>query len=303
MNIPREKVDTAPTIAGVDVERLGEVAFEVATEAARHVRRRRPELFGHTGTAPGTGNDVAPSAVSTKSTPTDPVTLADTESEELIRGLLKRLRPDDAVLGEEEGGTVEVPSGVRWVIDPIDGTVNFLYGIAAYAVSVAAQVDGRSVAGAVVAVARDVVYTATLSGGAYEVRDGVRTRLRANPISRVDLALVATGFGYDVERRRVQGELMSRLLPRVRDLRRIGAAALDLCMVASGAVDAHIEHGLSPWDWAAGALVAAEAGAIVRTPPPDSRSADGDATVAVAPGIADEFFALLDEIGALSPIS
>ena len=188
------------------------------------------------------------------------------------------------------------------MIDPIDGTVNFLYGIPAYAVSVAAQVDGRSVAGAVVDVARDVVYTATLSGGAYEVRDGVRTRLCANPISRVDLALVATGFGYDVERRRAQGELMSRLLPRVRDLRRIGAAALDLCMVASGAVDAHIEHGLSPWDWAAGALVAAEAGAIVRTPPPDSRSADGDATVAVAPGIGEEFFALLDEIGALKPI-
>ena len=149
MNIPRENADTAQTIAGVDVEKLGEVAFEVATDAARHVRRRRPELFGRTGTAPGTGNDVVPSAVSTKSTPTDPVTLADTESEELIRGLLKRLRPDDAVLGEEEGGTVEVPSGVRWVIDPIDGTVNFLYGLDNYAVSIGVAVNGELAAGAV----------------------------------------------------------------------------------------------------------------------------------------------------------
>ncbi|GAB36256.1 inositol monophosphatase family protein [Gordonia otitidis] len=302
MNIPREKVETIPTIAGVDVAQLGAVALEVATDAARHVRRRRPELFGRTGTSTVTGDD-SNTAVSTKSTPTDPVTLADTESEELIRSRLHRLRPDDAVLGEEEGGTVEVPSGVRWVIDPIDGTVNFLYGIPAYAVSVAAQIDGRSVAGAVVDVARDVVYTATSGGGAYELRDGERVRLRANPISRADLALVATGFGYDVDRRRAQGQLMARLLPRVRDLRRVGAAALDLCMVASGAVDAHIEHGLSPWDWAAGALVAAEAGAVVRTPPPESRSADGDATVAVAPGIADEFFGLLDEIGALAPLT
>ncbi|GAC48221.1 inositol monophosphatase family protein [Gordonia aichiensis] len=301
MNTPREKPDTTETIAGVDVERLGEVALEVATDAARHVRKRRPELFGRTGA--GEADEATSSAVSTKSTPTDPVTLADTESEDLIRSRLSRLRPGDAILGEEEGGSVEVPSGVRWVIDPIDGTVNFLYGIPAYAVSVAAQVDGKSVAGAVVDVARDVVYTATLSGGAYELRDGVRTRLHANPITCVDLALVATGFGYDVERRRAQGELMARLLPRVRDLRRVGAAALDLCMVASGAVDAHIEHGLSPWDWAAGALVASEAGALVRTPLPDSRSGDGDATVAVAPGIAEEFFGLLDEIGALSPIT
>lgn len=283
--------------AGVDaagVAALGAVAVEVASAAADHVRRRRPELFGADGPVDN--------GVAAKSTPTDPVTLADTESEELIRSRLGELRPGDAILGEEEGGSVEVPSGVRWVVDPIDGTVNFLYGIPAYAVSVAAQVHGRSVAGAVVDVARGVLYSATLGGGAWMHADGVRTPLRANGVDRLDMALVATGFGYAAQRRRAQGAIVAALLPRVRDVRRIGAAALDLCMVASGAVDAHFEHGLSPWDWAAGGLIAAEAGAVVLTPPPDSRSADGHATIAVASGIADEFITTLDEFGARRPL-
>lgn len=310
-------------MTSAQVDALVAVAVDVARAAANHVRRRRPELFGGgiellgrgaletageqsnsleagtfaAGDADFTEADVA-DAVSVKSTPTDPVTLADTETEQIIRDRLGDLRPDDQILGEEEGGSVAVPSGVRWVVDPIDGTVNFMYGIPAFAVSVAAQVDGRSVAGAVVDVARDVVYWAGVGCGAYAESAGRRQRLWANPVDRVDMALVATGFGYGAQRRAAQGQLIAQLLPLVRDVRRVGAAALDLCMVASGAVDAHFEHGLSPWDWAAGALIAAEAGAVVYTPPAESRSVDGIATIAAAPGIAEGFVALLDSIDA-----
>lgn len=277
-------------MAQVDVQALECVAIDVAQRAAEHVRRRRPELFAPDATTSG--------AVSTKSTPTDPVTLADTETEALIRAELHERRPGDEVLGEEAGGSVAVPSGVRWVVDPIDGTVNFMYGIPAYAVSIAAQVDGRSVAGAVIDVARAVTYSAALGHGAYLHAEGERIRLSCNPIDHLDVALVATGFSYDADRRAAQGAVVANLLPHIRDVRRVGAAALDLCMVASGAVDAHFEHGLSPWDWAAGGLIAAEAGAMVATPPPDSRSADGHATIAVAPGIAAQFLDVLDELGA-----
>lgn len=272
---------------------LSEIARRVAEEAAAHVRTRRVELFpasGHTGGA---------DAVSTKSTPTDPVTVADTETEQLIRELLARERPGDTVLGEEEGGSDEIPAGVRWVVDPIDGTVNFLYGVPAYAVSVAAQVDGVSLGGAVVDVARERTYWAAVGDGAWCQDRGEPSprRLRVNPVDDVSLALIATGFAYSEGRRRAQGAVLAGLLPKVRDLRRMGAAALDLCMVAAGAVDGHFEHGLSPWDWAAGALIAAEAGAVVVLPPATSRGADGYPTVAVAPGIAQEFLALLEECG------
>ncbi|GAB93358.1 inositol monophosphatase family protein [Gordonia rhizosphera] len=289
-------------------DELERVAIEVARRAADHVRTRRPELFGpqpgHDPRSVAAGDAGAgAAAVSLKSTPTDPVTLADTETEQLIRSELSARRPDDEILGEEAGGSVQVPSGVRWVIDPIDGTVNFMYGVPAYAVSVAAQVDGRSVAGAVVDVARAITYSAALGSGAFIDTGQGRTPMCCNRIDSVDLALVATGFSYDARRRAAQGAIIAELLPRVRDIRRIGAAALDLCMVASGAVDAHFEHGLSPWDWAAGGLIAAEAGARVITPPPDSRSSDGHPTIAVAPGIADAFIGMLDELDARRPMS
>lgn len=277
---------------------LAALACTIAGEAAAHVRARRPELFAASGHDGGAG------AVSTKSTPTDPVTVADTETEILIRELLHRARPGDAILGEEAGGSDEAPAGVRWVVDPIDGTVNFLYGIPAYAVSVAAQIDGVSVAGAVVDVAREVLYWASAGDGAWSRGpwESAPRRLQANPVDDVALALVATGFGYAPERREAQGALLARLLPQIRDVRRVGAAALDLCMVASGAVDVHFEHGLSPWDWAAGSLIAAEAGAVVVVPPADSRAADGHPTVAAAPGIADEFLAVLTELGGMAQL-
>ncbi|GAB09357.1 inositol monophosphatase SuhB [Gordonia araii NBRC 100433] len=275
---------------------LVEVAVAVAERAAAHVRTRRPELFG--AAAPSEDADV----VRTKSAPTDPVTIADTEAEAVIRAELARLRPDDAILGEEGGGAREVPTGVRWVVDPIDGTVNFLYGIPAYAVSVAAQLDGRSIAGAVVDVARGATYHAALGGGAFRTDASGAVRLSASAAREPALALVATGFAYAADRRREQAAILSELLPRVRDIRRIGAAAIDLCLVAEGAVDAHYEHGLSPWDWAAGALIAAEAGAVVATPSADSRADAGDVTLAIAPGLADALTAVLSDTGALAAL-
>ncbi len=274
--------------------------MRIATAAAAHVRSRRPEVFGGVGVSRMAD---APESVQAKSTPTDPVTVVDTETEQVVRELLSGLRPDDRILGEEGGGSTESIAGVRWVVDPIDGTVNFLYGIPAYAVSVAAQVDGRSVAGAVVDVARELTYSAALGHGASSVAaDGRTTELRCNEIDSVSMALLATGFGYASERRAEQGRLIADLLPRVRDIRRIGSAALDLCMVASGLVDAHFEHGLSPWDWAAGSLIASEAGAWIRLPSANTMSADGDVVVACAPGIAAELDAVFGEVGVYAAI-
>ncbi|WP_186626630.1 inositol monophosphatase family protein [Rhodococcus sp. BP22] len=278
-----------------------EVAREVAVAAAAHVRTRRPEVFGPGAptVAVGTGGE----SVQTKSTPTDPVTIVDTETEDLLRVLLAERRPGDPILGEEGGGATDTVAGVRWVLDPIDGTVNFLYGIPAYAISVAAQVDGVSLVGVVVDVAREQVYAAMRGYGATVTQsDGTTTELVCNPVVEVSLALVATGFGYGSARRTVQGRIIGELLPLVRDIRRIGSAALDLCMVASGSVDAHFEHGLSPWDWAAGSLIAEEAGAMVLLPDPNSTSSGGAVTVAVAPGIAVDFTETLRRLGALDPI-
>ncbi|MEV5651726.1 inositol monophosphatase family protein [Nocardia sp. NPDC052254] len=287
---------TGPNVEDpADIAELRRVAVYLAETAAAHVRRRRPEVFG-----PGrTGDD----SVRTKSTPTDPVTVVDTETEQLIRSLLAEVRPGESVLGEEGGGSLGAAADIVWVVDPIDGTVNFVYGIPAYSVSVAAVRAGRSLAGAVVDVANTATYSAGLGAGATRTdAAGTSIRLRCNDIDSTQLALVATGFGYGAARRERQGELVARLLPRVRDIRRIGSAALDLCMVAAGSVDAHYEHGLNPWDWAAGALVAAEAGAVLRLPAADSTGADGELTVAAAPGIAAELIGLFDGLGVSAPI-
>ncbi|MFH5229850.1 inositol monophosphatase family protein [Antrihabitans spumae] len=283
----------------VDPLELRSIAIRVAEVAAHHVRTRRPEVFGGVGAHRLAD---APDSVQSKSTPTDPVTVVDTETEQVARTLLGELRPHDAILGEEGGGS-ESMAGVRWVIDPIDGTVNFLYGVPAYAVSVAAQVDGHSVAGAVVDVAREFTYAAALGHGATRTDSaGSTAELRCNDVDTVDFALVATGFGYGARRREEQGALIAKLLPQIRDIRRIGSAALDLCMVAAGLVDAHFEHGLSPWDWAAGALIASEAGARVHVPSADTMSDAGEVTLAVAPGIADDFVVLLTRLDAYRAI-
>ncbi|PSR62239.1 inositol monophosphatase [Nocardia sp. MDA0666] len=285
----------APVLDPAEIAELRRVSVYLAETAAAHVRRRRPEVFGPGRTEGG--------SVRTKSTPTDPVTVVDTETERLIRSLLEEARPGETVLGEEGGGSLGAAGEIVWVVDPIDGTVNFVYGIPAYAVSVAAMRGGRSLAGAVVDVAGELTYSAGLGAGAtVSGRDGEPIALRCNDIDSVRLALVATGFGYGAARRERQGELVARLLPQVRDIRRIGSAALDLCMVAAGRVDAHYEHGLNPWDWAAGALIAAEAGAVLRLPGADSTGAQGALTVAAAAGIADELAELFDRLGVAAPI-
>ena len=247
-------------------------AVELAAEAATLVVEQRAAAVGQ---------------VSTKSTETDVVTAADTAAEKLIRDRLADLWPGVPVLGEEGGGELAA-DGLTWVIDPIDGTVNYLYGSPVYAVSVAAQVAGESVAGAVVEPASGRRWSAAKGQGAW--LDG--QRLRVSDASRLDLTLVATGFAYNSARRERQSALWAKLLPRVRDLRRPGSAALDLCSVAAGWVDATFEHGLNRWDWAAGALIAAEAGAIVRLPGGDD-GLGADAVLAAAPGV---FSALRDEL-------
>jgi myo-inositol-1(or 4)-monophosphatase len=271
---------------------LRAVAEGLAAEAAEFVRRRRAEVFGA-----GAGRGQGGSAVRTKSTPTDPVTVVDTETERLLRERLAELRPGEPVLGEEGGGAVRVEAGrPLWVLDPIDGTVNFVYDIEAYAVSVGVQIDGVSVAGAVANVPTGEVFSAAVGGGAHVQRAGVATALRCTAVDDLSMALVGTGFGYAKEQRGRQAEVLARLLPDVRDMRRLGSCALDLCMVAAGRLDAYYEDGVHVWDWAAGALIAAEAGAWMVLPPVEG---DGtDLIVAAAPGIATELDAALRRVGA-----
>lgn len=263
-----------------DLVGLRTVAEQLATEAAEFVRARRVEVFGGGGAEAREGNDGG--AVRSKSTPTDPVTVVDTETERWLRERLAVLRPGEHVLGEEEGGRRDGRDGLSWVIDPIDGTVNFVYGIAAYAVSVAVQQDGESVAGAVANVPAGVVYSAARGHGAHARQDGVSTPLRCNAVDDLGMALLGTGFSYVPERRQQQAQILARILPEVRDVRRIGSCALDLCMVAAGQLDAYYEDGVHVWDWAAGALIAAEAGARLWLP-----ATGGPGRIAAAaPGIA-----------------
>jgi len=225
------------------------LAQTTALTAGELARRRRAE-----------GVEIAAS----KSSPEDVVTLADRETEALIRGLLADARPNDGFYGEESTATAGT-SGLTWVVDPIDGTVNYLYGIPFYAVSIAV-VEGdadpstwTALAGAVRNPAIDELFSASAGGGAE--LNGRRLQVATGvPLS---LAMFGTGFSYDAVRRTRQAQVLHGLIDQVRDVRRMGAASLDLCSVAAGRLDLYYERGLHPWDHAAGALVAAEAGAKV----------------------------------------
>ncbi len=231
------------TTAPPDPAELLHIAVGAVRRAAGTARAMRADAIG----------DVA-----TKSTRTDIVTAADRAVERLVVDHLHEVRPGDAVLGEEYGAT-GTGGGVRWLLDPIDGTVNYLYGLAPYAVSLAAEVAGRVVCGVVHEVAGGEEWTAVRGGGAY--RAG--RRLAGSAVVELAQALVATGFGYAAERRAYQARVLAQLLPEIRDVRRFGAAAVDLCLAAEGRVDAYFEKGLNVWDYAAGALVAQEAGLLV----------------------------------------
>ena len=258
----------APVV--VDEDELLEVAREAAEVAADEVMAR----FGQ-----------RPSDVHAKSSPTDLVSAADVAAEHAIRAVLARRRPHDAILGEEGGATGD--GSVRWVVDPLDGTVNFLFGIPVFAVSVACEAAGEGVVGIVLDPVREECFAATRSG---------EPRLNGEPISgssREDLAtaLVATGFGYDASVRSRQAAVVSRVLPRVRDIRRGGAAAIDLAWCACGRYDAYYERGVHPWDVAAGSLIATRAGLEVRELAANGEDAAG---VVVAPGaLMDELYSLV----------
>jgi myo-inositol-1(or 4)-monophosphatase len=209
--------------------------------------------------------------VRSKSTPTDLVSEADIEAERALRGVLSARRPDDAVLGEEGGDRGAGTSGVRWIVDPLDGTVNFLFGIPQWAVSVACEDADGLLAGVVLDPLRDETFAATRDGPA--TRDG--EPVEASGRAELATAMVATGFAYDAEARAAQAAVAARLLPRVRDLRRMGSAALDLAWTACGRYDAFFERGLQPWDRAAGELLCARAGLELRELRPDGVLADG----------------------------
>jgi myo-inositol-1(or 4)-monophosphatase len=269
----------------LDPAELRSVAELLATEAADFVRRRREEVFSGAPQRESTGP-----AVRAKSTPTDPVTIVDTETERLLRDRLAQLRPGEHVLGEEGGGRSDDSAGrATWVVDPIDGTVNFVYGLPAYVVSVAVQVDGQSVAGAVANVVDGALYSAARDHGAHVRRGSTTSPLRCSQVEDLSMSLVGTGFGYDPELRRRQAAVLATLLPQVRDIRRFGSAALDLCLVAAGQLDAYYEEDLKVWDWAAGALIAAEAGARVRVPPVGGSATGRGLVVAAGPGVDQAF--------------
>jgi myo-inositol-1(or 4)-monophosphatase len=197
--------------------------------------------------------------VETKISATDMVSDVDRRSEAEVSGVLATRRPEDAVVGEE-GTSRPGTTGVRWVVDPLDGTTNFLFGIPQYSVSIAAEVEGAAVVGVVVDPSRREVWAAAAGQGSFV--NGRPCRV-PDGRSSLETALCATGFGYRPERRRWQAEVLLHVLPRVRDIRRFGSAALDLSWLAGGRFDAYFEWGLNPWDLSAGALIAAEAGATV----------------------------------------
>jgi myo-inositol-1(or 4)-monophosphatase len=242
----------------------------------------------------GAGRSTAADQVDTKSSPVDVVTAVDRASEALIVRRLLEARPDDGVLGEE-GASTEGTSGVRWVVDPIDGTVNFLYGLPSFAISIAGEVDGRTEVGVVLNVATGEQYTAVRGRGAWLTAPGAAAmQLQGSSPASLSQSLVATGFGYGVEQRRAQGAVVGQLLPEVRDIRRWGCASLDLCAAAAGRVDAYYELDLKPWDHAAGALVAEEAGLVLTGTA--GRPFAEPMAVAAAPSVAAALVELLERL-------
>ena len=223
-------------------------------------------------------------AVRTKSGPTDPVTALDLEVERVIRQRLARRTPGASFLGEEEGNT-SGDSSLGWILDPIDGTVNLTYDLPIIGVSLAATVDGEAVAGAVVDVWRDEVFSAAAGGGAR--LDG--STIGPSGAERMAEALVVTGFDYSSELRAAEAESFRRVLPAARDIRCFGSAALHLCWVACGRVDAFYQRNMKLWDYAAGALIAREAGARVEPPTPEN----GQLMLVASPGVFDPLHRLV----------
>jgi myo-inositol-1(or 4)-monophosphatase len=239
---------------------LEQIAIDAATAAAAVIRAS----YGNA------------TALRSKSSPTDIVTQTDLDSETLVRALLSRATPEAGLLGEEGGGT-NPGQPLQWIIDPLDGTINFLFGVPIFSVSIAAAIHGDVVAGAVIDVLQNEIFSAHLGGGA---------RLNGQPITAATSeglakALIATGFSYRTALREQQGAIVHHLLPRVRDVRCFGSAALELCWVACGRLNGYFERDIKLWDYAAGALIATEAGSTIELPCPEN----ADLVVAAEPGI------------------
>jgi myo-inositol-1(or 4)-monophosphatase len=248
--------------------------LDVALEAARAAASELVERFG--GSARG---------VTTKSTPTDLVSEADVAAEHAVRNVLARRRPDDRVLGEEGGATGE--GELRWLVDPLDGTINFLFGIPAFAVSIACEDAAGALAGVVLDVVRNECFVATRSGAATLNGEPIRGSSR----DELATAMVATGFGYEASVRERQAVVVARVLPRVRDIRRVGVASMDLAWCACGRFDAYYERGVNAWDVGAGALICSRAGLEVRELP--GSEADPPGLAAAPPGIIEELMSLV----------
>ncbi|TNY36426.1 inositol monophosphatase family protein [Thermomonospora catenispora] len=257
-------------------EELLELALETAREAGRMLIDKRPVE--------------GPAVVQTKSSPTDIVTQMDQAAEQLIVERIRAARPDDAILGEESGSSAGA-SGVRWVIDPIDGTVNYLYDLPDWGVSIAAEIDGVVVAGVVEMPRRGETCSAVRGGGARMRTAAGERPLRVNSDVPLNRALVATGFGYESRRRAHQARVLTGVLPHVRDIRRGGACSVDLCTLAAGRIDAYYERGVQAWDIAAGALIVEEAGG--RVGGLHGAAAGPEFTLAAGPGTFEALHALL----------
>lgn len=249
-----DTMTTETVLTDVLLTELEQIARDLATAAGRLIVDERPRGLG---------------VAATKSSDTDVVTVMDQRSEAFLHEQLVVVRPDDGLLGEE-GASHDGTTGITWVVDPIDGTVNYLYEIPAYAVSIAACVGDvstvgawRTVAGAVYNPITDELFHAKSGGGAFLRRGDQVQQLVVSDETQLSQALTGTGFGYDADKRVQQGAVVARIVGQVRDLRRIGSAALDLCFVGAGRLDVYYESGLNPWDQAAGQLVVLEAGGVV----------------------------------------
>ena len=258
---------------------LADLAWRAASEAASFLHTQRPDDL----------------SVETKSTPTDVVTSMDKAAEHLLYERLLGERPGDGLLGEE-GTDRPSETGIRWVVDPLDGTVNYLYKIPHWGVSVAAEDDdlGETVVGVVITPETGEGFVGIRGRGAWQITGDLAERLEVRDCSDVGQAMVATGFGYSRTRRRAQAEVLRTLITSVRDIRRTGCAVVDFAWLAQGRTDAYYERGLNPWDVAAGLLIAREAGAVVS----DLGGGPGSATfLACVPGIARELEELLIDAG------
>jgi myo-inositol-1(or 4)-monophosphatase len=249
--------------------------LDLATRAARAAGGLLQERFG----GPQSGLD-------SKSSRTDLVSDADRDAEALLVGMLRAERPDDGLLAEE-GSAATGTTGVRWIVDPLDGTINYLWGIPHWSVSVAATDGAGDLVAAVFDPCRDEMFTASRGGGAWLAGD----RLTLTSSDDLAEALVGTGFAYVAEERELQAETLRRFLPHVRDVRRFGSAALDLAWVAAGRLDAFYETGLSPWDWAGGSALVREAGGTATTVTNEGRR---DGLLAARPGLAAQLLALIE---------